>query len=107
MSADIIPLRRHGLGEGDAARVPGGPIMIVAIADAEIDADVTCVWFSRRRLKSGRFRGDALEIVARASAVTPDALEACARAAIAETRFLAKRKAPLSEPGPTAARKEP
>lgn len=66
MGADIIQIIRHDLMEGDIVRRGvSGPLMIVAISDADIDDLVTCIWIERRRLKSERTRGRDLSLVAR------------------------------------------
>lgn len=71
MSGDVIPLRRHDLEEGDCVRLKsGGPNMLVAIADAEIERLVMCIWFGggprgRRRFQAERFDPATLDVVAK------------------------------------------
>lgn len=66
MTAEIVHIRRHGLREGDAVRsMDGGPIMLVAVSDAAIVAEVQCVWTERRRLRTATLSADRLVVVAR------------------------------------------
>lgn len=69
MSGEVIPFRHHDLGEGDAVRFRGGPIMLVAVADAELMFEVQCLWFAgprgSRRLSVQSFDGRDLTLVAR------------------------------------------
>lgn len=70
MSAEVIPLGRHDLNEGDIVRLKsGGPAMIVAIADAEMFNWVECVGVrgerGRRRLQIHHCLGADLVVVVR------------------------------------------
>ncbi|HEY2178045.1 MAG TPA: hypothetical protein VGH15_05635 [Caulobacteraceae bacterium] len=74
MSAEVIPLRRHGLTEGDVVRLKGvagaNPLMLVGVADGETVREVTCIWMGgarNRRLQSAIFPCDRLELVLRGS----------------------------------------
>lgn len=67
MSAEVIPLRRHDLNEGDCVRLKsGGPLMIVAIADGEVERGVQVIWIDRRRLKHEWRDARVFDLVARA-----------------------------------------
>lgn len=60
-------IRHHDLKEGDAVRLKaGGPIMIVAIAEPDIERAVQCVWIAKRRLRHDNFLPVLLDVVARA-----------------------------------------
>ena len=72
MSAEIIPLRRHSFREGDVVRLAGGAgrLMLVAVADGELMAEVTCIWMGgerNRRLMSAPIASGQLELVVKGS----------------------------------------
>jgi uncharacterized protein YodC (DUF2158 family) len=69
VNAEVIQLRRHDLIEGDVVRLKsGGPLMLVGVADPEIEDRVMCLWMGgarNRRLQSGMFSARVLDVVAR------------------------------------------
>lgn len=66
MTAAIHQFRHHNLREGDVVRLrSGGPYMLVAVSDGEIERKVMCVWMAGRRMQTAPFDHRALEIVAR------------------------------------------
>jgi uncharacterized protein YodC (DUF2158 family) len=66
MTGEVVRLRRHDIVEGDIVRLKsGGPLMLVGIADGDIDWWLTALWIEGRRLKSGRFDARCLDLIAR------------------------------------------
>lgn len=72
MSGEVVAFARHDLRRGDCVRSrAGGPLMLVAVADAGIWAHVQCIWVTPipgGRLQIAEFLGSSLDLVARCAA---------------------------------------
>lgn len=67
--SNVHQLRRHDLVEGDVVRLRAdGPLMLVAIADGDVQWRVICLWMGgvrNRRLQQSEFDARLLTLVAK------------------------------------------